>query len=145
MTTCKAGHYKDNSIITHGPLVCFGGYGQPGAGTCRSSAGVRGAHIRPYQKIYTPVPAILLALSLPNQAHQRSIFRRFSDRKTGDQRTCICTLPIGRKRNIWTAERVRSWIFEKGKSTDDRQNLLTGPVLSMSRVGSNPTLSAIFW
>lgn len=27
--TCKAGYYKANSVITHGPLVCFGGFGQP--------------------------------------------------------------------------------------------------------------------
>ena len=25
---CKAGQYTTNSIVTHSPLVCFGGFGQ---------------------------------------------------------------------------------------------------------------------
>jgi hypothetical protein len=29
MKECKAGYYKDNSVVTHSPLVCFGGFGQP--------------------------------------------------------------------------------------------------------------------
>lgn len=26
MGECKAGEYKDNSVITHFPFICFGGY-----------------------------------------------------------------------------------------------------------------------
>lgn len=26
---CKAGHFKDNSVVLHGALVCYGGFGQP--------------------------------------------------------------------------------------------------------------------
>lgn len=29
MGECKAGIYKDNSVVTHCPLVCLGGLGQP--------------------------------------------------------------------------------------------------------------------
>jgi len=29
---CKAGQYTTNSIVTHSPLVCFGGFGQPRCG-----------------------------------------------------------------------------------------------------------------
>ena len=29
MGKCKAGYYKTNIVVTHGPLVCFGGFGQP--------------------------------------------------------------------------------------------------------------------
>jgi hypothetical protein len=32
MGECKAGLYKSNSIVTHTPLMCFGGLGQP---TCQ--------------------------------------------------------------------------------------------------------------
>jgi hypothetical protein len=27
--SCKAGIYTTNEVVTHGPLMCFGGYGQP--------------------------------------------------------------------------------------------------------------------
>ena len=26
---CKAKYYTNNSVVTHSPLVCFGGFGQP--------------------------------------------------------------------------------------------------------------------
>lgn len=26
---CKTGEYKTNEVVTHGPLICFGGFGQP--------------------------------------------------------------------------------------------------------------------
>lgn len=29
MGECKSGIYKDNVVVTHFPLVCFGGLGQP--------------------------------------------------------------------------------------------------------------------
>lgn len=29
MGKCKQGHYTDNIVVTHAPLVCFGGFGQP--------------------------------------------------------------------------------------------------------------------
>lgn len=29
MGDCKAGIYKDNIAVTHFPLMCFGGLGQP--------------------------------------------------------------------------------------------------------------------
>jgi len=29
MGKCKAGFYTNNDVVTHGPLVCFGGFGQP--------------------------------------------------------------------------------------------------------------------
>lgn len=29
MGECKVGLYKDNSIVLHGDLMCFGGFGQP--------------------------------------------------------------------------------------------------------------------
>ena len=29
MGKCKAGYYTDNIVVTHGALVCHGGFGQP--------------------------------------------------------------------------------------------------------------------
>ncbi len=29
MNECNAKYYKNNTIVTHSPLVCFGGLGQP--------------------------------------------------------------------------------------------------------------------
>jgi hypothetical protein len=29
MNECKAGYYKTNTVLTHGPLVCYGGFGVP--------------------------------------------------------------------------------------------------------------------
>jgi hypothetical protein len=29
MGECKAGHYTNNEVVTHMPLVCHGGEGQP--------------------------------------------------------------------------------------------------------------------
>lgn len=26
---CKTGEYKTNEVVTHGPLICFGGFEQP--------------------------------------------------------------------------------------------------------------------
>ena len=29
MGECRTLEYKTNEVVTHGPLVCFGGFGQP--------------------------------------------------------------------------------------------------------------------
>jgi hypothetical protein len=29
MNECKAGVYKNNTIVTHAALMCWGGFGQP--------------------------------------------------------------------------------------------------------------------
>ncbi len=29
MNECKADKYKTNTVVTHSPLVCFGGYSNP--------------------------------------------------------------------------------------------------------------------
>jgi len=29
MNECNAGKYKTNTVVTHSPLICYGGYGQP--------------------------------------------------------------------------------------------------------------------
>jgi hypothetical protein len=29
MNECNAGQYTTNIVVTHSPLVCYGGYGQP--------------------------------------------------------------------------------------------------------------------
>jgi len=50
MKECRLGIYRDNSVVTHKPIMCFGGFGQPACKYIKECTSENGIKLRKRNK-----------------------------------------------------------------------------------------------